>query len=350
MSSLRPAPGSTAPHPRWLGPQPSRALGSPHANPEITRFRTPLTVPGGRVDFSDWLANGPPDSRRPGKQPAFATQSKCLTHSATEKSTRLLTVLLIVLLACTWAPAALAFQVAPNAPTTRPTEVAANRDDPDASAQALQQLLTLDAGDGLNQQLRSLVLQHLPDHYVDDRKWNRREEISTLIPRREPVIMNHGTWQKFELWPVDPHNTLAIRLTDVRNLDSGVIAFNLACDLTVDLTARQAKWQRGVQLYSLHADITTRLTIALDCRLGVKFDLQTQPALILAPHVESTQITLHEFRIHRISKVGGELAQQATRFARQWWDEHTAEQQAKLATAINNQIQKKPEKLRIDLK
>lgn len=219
----------------------------------------------------------------------------------------------------------------------------------DTTAQALNQLMALDAGDGLNQQLRQLVLQHLPAHYIDDRKWNRREEISTLIPRREPLIMNHGTWQKYELWPVDPTNTLAIRLTDVRNLASGVIAFNLACDLTVDLTARQAKWQRGVQLYSLHADVTTRLTLALDCRLGVKFDLQSAPTLILAPHVESAQITLHEFRIHRISKVGGEVAQQATRMARKWWDEHTVEQQDKLATTINKQIQKKPEKLRIAL-
>ncbi len=219
----------------------------------------------------------------------------------------------------------------------------------ETTAQALHQLMALDAGDGLNQQLRQLVLQHLPAHYVDDRKWNRREEISTLIPRREPLIMNHGTWQKYELWPVDPASTLAIRLTDVRNLDSGVIAFNLACDLTVDLTARQAKWQRGVQLYSLHADVTTQLTLALDCRLGVKFDLQSAPALILAPKVESAQITLHEFRIHRISKVGGEVAQQATRMARKWWDEHTVEQQDKLATAINTQIQKKPEKLRISL-
>lgn len=273
------------------------------------------------------------------------------------RSSAWLTRLPALLLTLAWLPntlpMALATQVAPAPPVASPVTSATDRGDdghPESSAQALQQLLALDAGEGLNQQLRNLVLQHLPEHYVDDRKWNRREEISTLIPRREPLIMNHGTWQKFDLWPVDPHNTLAIRLTDVRNLDSGVIAFNLACDLTVDLTARQAKWQRGVQLYSLHADVTTRLTIALACRLGVKFDLQAQPALILAPHVESTQITLHEFRIHRISKVGGELAQQATRFARQWWDEHTAEQQAKLATAINNKIQKKPDKLRIELK
>ncbi len=316
----------------------------------------------------------PPAGSPPGRRAARAralTRTRALRRSSAPtrppnrvRRAALWLAILTLLPAPAWAqvtPTNSNTPTTPNTPTSSGVQITANPvsntvsnstadTTADTTAQALNQLMALDAGDGLNQQLRQLVLQHLPAHYVDDRKWNRREEISTLIPRREPLIMNHGTWQKYELWPVDPANTLAIRLTDVRNLDSGVIAFNLACDLTVDLTARQAKWQRGVQLYSLHADVTTRLTLALDCRLGVKFDLQSAPALILAPHVESAQITLHEFRIHRISKVGGEVAQQATRMARKWWDEHTVEQQDKLATAINKQIQKKPEKLRIALK
>lgn len=311
-------------------------------------------------------ASSPPASSPPASRAARArarTRTRAVSRSTTPtrppnrvRRAALWLAILTLLPAPAWAQVTPANSNTPNTPSTSGVQITADtvsnttaENTADTTAQALNQLMALDAGDGLNQQLRQLVLQQLPAHYVDDRKWNRREEISTLIPRREPLIMNQGTWQKYELWPVDPANTLAIRLTDVRNLDSGVIAFNLACDLTVDLTARQAKWQRGVQLYSLHADVTTRLTLALDCRLGVKFDLQSAPALILAPHVESAQITLHEFRIHRISKVGGEVAQQATRMARKWWDEHTVEQQDKLATAINNQIQKKPEKLRIAL-
>lgn len=215
--------------------------------------------------------------------------------------------------------------------------------------QALQSLMALDAGDGLNQQLRKLALQHLPEVYIDDRKWNRTETIKTLIPRSEPLVLKHGTWSKYELRPVDPANTFAVRLTNVRNLDDGRLAFNLACDLTVDLAARQAKWQRGVQLYSVQADITTRVTIDLDCRLGLKLDLANGPAVVLSPHVEASQVVLHEFRIHRISKVGGEIAQQATRAARKWLEEHATEHEAKLTSSINTQLQKKPEKLRISL-
>jgi hypothetical protein len=219
----------------------------------------------------------------------------------------------------------------------------------DHSAQALQSLMALNAGDGLNQQLRKIVLQHLPEYYVDDRKWDRTAELKTLLPRSEPLVMKHGTWQKYELRPVQPEQTLAIRLLNVRNLDNGRLAFDLECDLTSDLTARQAEWRRGVQLYSLHADATIQGTVKLACTLGITLDFTAQPTLVLAPEVVTAQLVLHEFRIHRISKVGGELAQQATRRTRKWLDEHAQQHNVKLADAINQQLQKRPERLRIPL-
>lgn len=219
----------------------------------------------------------------------------------------------------------------------------------DETTQAWQSLMAMDAGEGLNEQLRMLALQHLPAQYVDDRKWNRMETIKTLIPRSEPLVMKHGTSTKYELRPVDPAQTLAVRLTNVRNLEDGRLGFNLACDLTVDMEARQARWQRGVQLYSMQADITTRVTIELECQLGLKFDLATQPAIVLSPHIESSQLTIHEFRIHRVSKVGGEIAQQLTRAARKWLEDHATEHETKLTQSLNTQLQKKPEKLRISL-
>jgi hypothetical protein len=41
----------------------------------------------GLLIFPNLLANGSPDSRESGKNRAFSPQSKCYTHSATEKST-----------------------------------------------------------------------------------------------------------------------------------------------------------------------------------------------------------------------------------------------------------------------
>jgi hypothetical protein len=219
----------------------------------------------------------------------------------------------------------------------------------DPTNDALRRLMALDAGDGLNQQLRRLVLQHLPEKYVDDRRWGRTAEVKTLLPRSEPVVMKHGTWQRYEVRPVDPAQTLAIRLRNVRHEQDGRLAFDLECDLTGDLLARQAEWRRGVQLYSLHAAATLRCSVKLACRLAISFDFRAAPTLVLAPEVLAAEWIVHEFRIHRISKVGGELAQQATRQTRKWLDEHAAEHNVKLAEAINKQLRKNPERLRIPL-
>ncbi len=227
--------------------------------------------------------------------------------------------------------------------------VTAADDSNNNTAQALQSLMKLDAGDGLNQQLKHLVLQQLPATYVDDRKWKLTQEIKTLIPRSEPVNVNHGTWRKYELRPVDPENTLAIRLTEMRNEADGRLRFSLECDVNLEVTARQARWGRGVQLYSIRVDASTQATLKLECSLGLKFDFQGAPAIVLDPHVLSSEITWHELRIHRISKVGGEIAQQATRATEKWLNEHASENHEKIVTAINTQLHKKPEKLRVAL-
>lgn len=237
-------------------------------------------------------------------------------------------------------------------PETQERSVTTDDLDLIASAEARQQLqqwIGQDAGEGLNQQLKAWAIENLPDHWVDDRQWNRTEELATLIPRSKPLIMKHGTWRKYEIRPLDPERELAIRLQDVRPLPDQKFGFVIECDFAADLAARQAEWRRGVQVYSVQVDITTRLTLQLQCEVGVTFDFRDSPTLVIAPTVNSTTWETHDFKVHRVSKLGGEFSQQVTKAARKWLDNHQSEYQAKLTTAINRQIQKKPEKLRIRL-
>jgi len=227
-------------------------------------------------------------------------------------------------------------------------EIKAQQEAADA-ALAFESIMKMDAGQSVNQQLRQMVLRHLPERYIDDKKWNRTQEVKTLIPRSKPWVTKHGTWKKYEITPVAPDENLAIRLVQMRSGEDGVIRFTLECDSVLDLDVRQAKWVRGVQLYSLNIDATADFTIALACQLKLKFDLSKTPTLIVVPVIESTEITIHDFRIHRISKVGGELAQQVTRAVRDWLDSHAQENQRKITAAINKQIAKKQDKLQFPL-
>lgn len=219
----------------------------------------------------------------------------------------------------------------------------------EAAGKAFETLLQQDGGQALNQQVRHLVLNALPERYVDDKKWNQSQEIKTLIPRDKPLIMKHGTWQKYEIVPVDPNTNIDVRISEIRSGAPGKIQFTLELDSLLDLDARQAKWVRGVQLYSFNVAATAKTTLALQCEVEIKLDFSRSAELVVSPRIENSQLTIHEFRVHRVSKIGGELAQQVTRATRDWLDSHTEKNNQKITDAINKQIVKKQEKLRFPL-
>lgn len=220
--------------------------------------------------------------------------------------------------------------------------------DPNEDLQTLRSLLEKDQGASINQQLTELGLKYLPPNYDDEKKWGKSKEFKTLIPRSDPLVLNHGTWRKYHVVPVNPQDHFRIRLNNLRN-EKGKVHFTLECDCRLQLEARQAKWVRGVQLYSVNAEADADVTLALDCQLKIGFDWKTEPVMVIEPKIENADITIHQFRIHRVSKVGGEFAQQVTRAARDWLDDHEEKNEAKLVDKINRQIEKKKDRLRIPL-
>lgn len=220
---------------------------------------------------------------------------------------------------------------------------------PEEDLRQLQQLMAVDAGASLNRQLTDIGRKYLPAIHIDDSKWGQQKEFDRLLPRNKPLMLNHGTWRKFQARPVRPEETFRIRLKNLR-CESAKIYFTLECDGLLDLEARQAKWVRGVQLYSINAQGDAKITLSLDCAVWVGFDFRSEPTMVIQPEIKSADIVIHEFQIHRISKVGGEFAQQVTRAARDWLDDREEKHEAKLVAKINRQIQKKQDRLRIPLK
>ena len=54
---------------------------------------------------------------------------------------------------------------------------------------------------------------------------------------------------------------------------------------------------------------------------------------------------IHDFRIHRVSRVGGELAQQLTKAAKSWLKKNQSKYDEKIKAKLNKTFQKKKEKL-----
>jgi hypothetical protein len=75
--------------------------------------------------------------------------------------------------------------------------------------------------------------------------------------------------------------------------------------------ARQARWQRGVQLYSISAEARATVKLRLACETAVAFDATTfVPSMRVRPKVTAADIRLAGFKLERISKLQGDPAKQ----------------------------------------
>ena len=105
-----------------------------------------------------------------------------------------------------------------------------------------------------------------------------------------------------------------------------------------------------MQLYSFSANGTATVRLSVHCELGIDMDFsQFPPDLVLKPSVTTAQIEVDDFKLNRVSKAGGEIAQQITRLARKELDDKVDENERKLVKKLNEEIDENREKLRISI-
>ncbi len=217
-----------------------------------------------------------------------------------------------------------------------------------------------DATASLNRLITGLVLQHMPHTYERDKDWGGQAERWDGIrwdtdgwqikTKRRKKLVNHGTWRKYSASLADPEREFVVSVTNIRQTAGQRLAFRLNFATRLNLFARQAEWVKGVQLYSLSAEGHAAVRLALDVELEIQLDPgRLPPDLIFRPQVTAADLVVDDFRIDRVSKLGGEFAIQVTRLARRELDAEIAEKEAELVEKINRQIRKNGDDLRLSL-
>lgn len=214
----------------------------------------------------------------------------------------------------------------------------------------------------LDQLLTKIVLSNLPHEYVQDKKWGQKskrwagvrfrrdDEDSKLETKRRFKMVNHGTWQKYSAELVDPENQFNVQLGNVAQNRDGQTTMDIGFNADLKLDARQAKWVKGVQLYSLSAEGTASVQLVVSCDVGVDLDFgQFPPDLILKPVVRKAKLNVEKFKLDRVSKAGGEVAQQVSKYARKELDARIAEKEKKLVKKLNQEIAENEDKLRLSI-
>ena len=225
---------------------------------------------------------------------------------------------------------------------------------------AVSVLESTDAGESIDRILTQLALESIPHSYTSDKHWGKQSErwdgikwkrdglrIST---KRRKKMVNHGTWKKYTVELLDPNEEFAVKLKDLRRLENGKTGFDVHFTARLKIRARQSKWVKGVQLYSLSASGHAAVRLTVSCELGVSLDItRFPPDLVFDPSVTAADIVIDEFRLHRISKAGGEVAQQVTRMVRKELDEKVEQKKTKLVEKINRELTSKKSKLRLSV-
>ncbi len=213
----------------------------------------------------------------------------------------------------------------------------------------------------LNALLKGVVLDAMPHTYQSWDDWGRQaEQYAGIAWRRDPggkletkrqwVKVNDGIWRMYSAELVDPAKTFEVQLENLREDQPGKIAFDLSFTAALNLRARQAQWIRGVQLYSFSAEGSAKVKLKVSCVLGSQLDLQQLPPVIqLKPVVRGAELQLVDFRIDRVSKLGGEFAQQITSAVRGELESQLNKKSDDLARRLNEELLKKESKLRISL-
>lgn len=220
------------------------------------------------------------------------------------------------------------------------------------SADRTESPLLFEGGEGIDQLLTRLALAHLPRQFTDDQKWGMQEEKRRKVrflneqgkfdPHAQKQMVNHGTWKRYTVTLRNPETEFQIRLKNIRELPNGNIGFQVNLKGHVDFVAEQVNWKRGVKLFNLTANGHTEVEVELDLELAVEFvGKGLLPDLVLHPRANQAQLSLTEFRIDRIGKIGGEIAQQISREAKKRITEKLPDQEKKIVDKVNQEFSKK---------
>jgi hypothetical protein len=222
---------------------------------------------------------------------------------------------------------------------------------PDAPAEAIEE-------DAAARLITTLVREFLPQQYENVRDWGGTKRVLDgwhihrdglqIKTKRRWKQANHGTWKMYRASLLNPDEHFHLTVGNIRRLESGSVAFDLYVDAWLSVMGRWSEWNRDVQLFSFSAEGVARVRLAMECEAAMRLDpTKLPPDLVLTPKVHAAELRLAEFRLDRISKVDGSLAEEIGRGIRDALAEKLADDGPKLAEKLNRQIAKNQDKLRL---
>ena len=210
----------------------------------------------------------------------------------------------------------------------------------------------------LQELITNLARAHMPHDFEDKRHWGmtddrwdglkfERDGIRIETRRRKKEV-NHGHWKMYRAELANPNEEFSIRVKNLHRREDGLIGFDVIFLAKINVHGRSSEWVKGVQLYSISADGIADVKLRVSCLLGTNLDFsRLPPDLVFSPKVTDADLTLVDFQLIRISKAGGEVAQQLGNATEKILREKIDEKEAKIVRKANAAIEKNRDKFRL---
>ena len=219
---------------------------------------------------------------------------------------------------------------------------------------------SVDAGAEIDDVLTKIVLANMPREFEETKDWGGQDERWDGIKfhregwridtNRRKKMVNDGTWKKYKASLRNPEEEFSLQIKNMHETVDGKLMLETHVAAHLDITARQSKWLKGVQLYSVSANGHAKIRLQVDIEMEVKMGLSNfPPDVILIPKATRAEIVIDEFRIDRFSKIGGEVAQKISKSVQAQLEKKIDAKEEKLVAKINKQLDKKKDDFRLSI-
>ncbi|MCC9602704.1 hypothetical protein LOC67_19305 [Stieleria sp. JC731] len=199
-----------------------------------------------------------------------------------------------------------------------------------AHAASVSTFLSADQARRTVQELLDTSLQYCPRTYENDKHWGETKKVWAgvrighegfkITTHRRWKEVKHGLQTKYKIaFPGDDKAPLPVHV-DVRSVSpnltddaSSAKGWKIDCYLItpLDFQARVERWNRGVKFYSVEILGKMKIGLRIDGQLDAYPDYaELPPAIVIDPAVQQAELTLMSLDVDRVSKIGGEVAEQ----------------------------------------
>ena len=208
--------------------------------------------------------------------------------------------------------------------------------------------------------IRGIALILIPAEFDDEEGWgdktniqsglNVRFENGHVHTNRRWKFVNHGNWMRASGKLIDPEKRFLLNAVQLPDPEPGTKSYEVAVSATVSATGQQQQWTHGLMLWSISAEAVAdlELYLVLDVKTEVvKTDKGT--GLRFLPKVTQAQVKLKNYALRRISHLKGKPVEEFGDLFEKIVRRRISRENKNLATRINTELGKKPDRLAIPI-